>query len=202
MITSLHGTLIHKSPTEVVVNVNGVGYGVNIPLSTYESLGGVNTQISLYTYLHVREDVLQLYGFATEGERDLFRLLISVTGIGPKMAQGILSGIPVHDLKAHISQGNLGALTTIPGVGRKLAERLVVELREKIQKLESGATMLASASNQQTHVRSEALLALTSLGYNRTTTEKALRAAIEETNGQDTTVEALIKAALRHATKS
>jgi Holliday junction DNA helicase RuvA len=201
MISSLHGTLVHKSPTEVTVNVNGVGYGVHIPLSTYEALGVVNAPVSLFTYLHVREDTLQLYGFASEAERDLFRLLISVTGIGPKMAQGILSGIPVHDLRNYIAMGNLGALTTIPGVGRKLAERLVVELRDKMSKVELGAGSSLPVSDQEAHVRSEALLALTSLGYNRATAEKALRAALQETDGRDISIELLIKAALRHATK-
>jgi Holliday junction DNA helicase RuvA len=201
MIVTLQGTLVHKSPTEVVVNVNGVGYGVNIPVSTYESLGDLNAPVSLFTYLHVREDALQLYGFATRAERDLFRLLISVTGIGPKMAQGILSGIPVNDLRNHIAQGNLGALTSIPGVGRKLSERLVLELREKIVKVEIGAVLSTPGSDQQAHIRSEAMLALTSLGYNRATAEKALRAAIQDSDGHDVSIEALIKAALRHATK-
>ena len=132
MISALRGTLISKSPTEVIIDVHGVGYGISIPLSTYERLGETNAQTTLLTYLHVREDIMQLYGFFTEEERSLFRLLISVSGIGPKMAQGILSGIPAGDLKNHITSGNIGALTTIPGVGRKLGERLVVELRDKI----------------------------------------------------------------------
>lgn len=201
MITSLHGTLSSKSPTEVVITVNGVGYGVSIPLSTYEVMGAVNSEVSLFTYLHVREDALQLYGFATESERDLFRLLISVTGIGPKMAQSILSGLPVADLKSRIAEGNPQALTIIPGVGRKLAERLVVELRDKITKIEIFPGLPAS-SDPQAHIRSEALLALTSLGYNRMAAEKALRTAIQEANGREVTVESLIKAALRHAAKS
>ena len=201
MITSLQGTLTFKSPTEIVVDVQGVGYGVSIPLSTFEALGDLRTTVFLFTYLHVREDVLQLYGFASEVERNLFKLLISVTGIGPKMAQGILSGIAVPDIKSYIAQSNLGALTTIPGVGRKLAERLVVELRDKIGKLETGTALPTSATDAQARIRSEALLALTSLGYNRTAAEKALRAAIQEMDGKDISIEALIKSALRHAGK-
>ena len=136
MITLLRGILLAKAPTEAVVDVGGVGYGVQIPVSTFEALGDTNTPVTLHTYLHVREDALVLYGFATGEERDTFRLLISVNGIGPKMAQGILSGIGVQDLKDCIARGNVAMLTTVPGVGRKTGERLVVELREKIGKID------------------------------------------------------------------
>jgi len=197
MITSLEGTLVSKSPTEIVVRVNGVGYGVNIPLSTFEAIGEVKSTVSLFTHLHVREDALQLYGFASEAERDAFRMLISVSGIGPKMAQGILSGISVSELRSRIAEGNSGALTTIPGIGRKLAERLVVELRDKVTRLGPAAEPIPSAAGDQARVRSEALLALTSLGYSRLAAEKALRGAILETGGRDATIEQLIKAALR-----
>lgn len=201
MIASLNGTLVSKSPTEVVLDVHGVGYSVNIPLSTYERLGQLNAPIMLLTYLHVREDNLQLFGFSTEEERSLFKLLISVSGIGPKMAQGILSGITAGDLKNHIVRGNIGALTTIPGVGKKLGERLVVELRDKIGKLEIGTALTGPAPDEQSRIRSEALLALLSLGYSRPLAEKALRAALQENNGQQSTIEGLIKSSLRHATK-
>lgn len=199
MIASLHGTLLAKSATELLVEVNGVGYAVSIPLSTFEKAGEVGAPVTLLTYLHVREDALQLYGFATEEERNLFKLLISVSGIGPKMAQSILSGIAPADLTNSISEGNHFALTKIPGVGRKIAERLVVELREKISRMEIPSSFPPASSQAQTNVRSETLLALTSLGFNRAVAEKALRAAIDETNGKDVTVETLIKAALKHA---
>ncbi len=199
MIASLRGTLLSKSPTEILVDVNGVGYALSIPLSTYEKVGEVNSTVSLLTYLHVREDALQLYGFATEEERNLFKLLISVSGIGPKMAQTILSGISTSDLVNYVSEGNHFALTRIPGVGKKIAERLVVELREKISKVETPSSFPPSSSQAQTNVRSEALLALNSLGFNRAVAEKALRVAIQETNGKDATIEQLIKAALKHA---
>jgi Holliday junction DNA helicase RuvA len=199
MIGSLRGTLLTKSPTELLVDVNGVGYAVNIPLSTFEKVGETNAPVSLLTYLHVREDALQLYGFTTEEERNLFKLLISVSGIGPRMAQSILSGISATDLTNCISEGNHFALTRIPGIGKKIAERLVVELREKIGKMEMPSSLPPASSQAQTNVRSETLLALTSLGFNRAVAEKALRAAIAETNGKDVTVEVLIKAALKHA---
>jgi len=201
MIVRLTGTLAVKGPTEITIDVHGVAYGVSIPISTYEVLGEVGRTVSVFTYLHVREDVQQLYGFATEEERDLFRVLISVNGIGPRMAQGILSGIPVMDLRTHIANGDLTALTAIPGVGRKIAERLVVELRDKVGKLDLASPLLASANAPQSRIRSETLLALTSLGYHRAAAEKAIRAALQESRDAETSVETLIKASLRHATK-
>ncbi len=200
MIAALRGTLLTKSATELLIDVNGVGYSVHIPLSTYEKVGEVNSTVTLFTYLHVREDVLQLYGFATDEERQMFKLLISVSGIGPRMAQSILSGISATELTTFISEGNHIALTRIPGVGKKIAERLVVELREKIGKIESVGALPPASSPAQANIRSEALLALTSLGFSRSVAEKSLRAAIQETNGKDVTVEVLIKSALRHAT--
>jgi Holliday junction DNA helicase RuvA len=199
MIASLRGTLLSKSPTEILVDVNGVGYHVSIPLSTFETIGEEKSPVNILTYLHVREDALQLYGFATEEERSLFKLLISVSGIGPKMAQTILSGISTTDLVNYVSEGNHFALTRIPGIGKKIAERLVVELREKISKVETPSSLPPASSQAQTNVRSEALLALVSLGFTRVVAEKALRAAIQETNGKDATIEQLIKAALKHA---
>jgi Holliday junction DNA helicase RuvA len=199
MISSLRGTLVQKSPTELVIDVQGVGYGVSIPLSTYQALGEPRSQVLLHTYLHVREDALQLYGFATEEERNAFRLLISVNGIGPKMAQGILSGLPVSDLKGYIARGNSSALTAIPGVGRKLAERLVVELRDKIGRLGPEAESAGMPADLHTKNRAEALSALLSLGYHRTAAEKALRSALSEADGSEPTVEVLVKLALRHA---
>jgi Holliday junction DNA helicase RuvA len=197
MIASIRGTLISKTPTEVVVDTQGVGYSVSIPVSTYASLGNVGNTVTLLTHLHVREDVLQLYGFSTEEERSIFRLLISVSGIGPKMAQTILSGITVPDLKHHVTSANLAALTTIPGVGRKLGERLIVELRDKIGKVETSGFTPASPSDSQSRIRSEALLALTSLGYARPAAEKALLAALKDSNGKELSVEELIKVSLR-----
>jgi Holliday junction DNA helicase RuvA len=199
VIARLTGKLAAKSPTEIVVEVGGVAFALSIPLSTFERLAEAGSQVSVFTHLHVREDALQLYGFSTEEERDLFRTLISVNGIGPKMAQGILSGIPAADLKNHILSGNSTALTAIPGVGRKIAERLVVELRDRISKTD-GMTLSAGASTLNgTRIRAEALLALTSLGYNRAAAEKAIRGAVQESLDAESSVEGLIKAALRHA---
>ena len=149
MIASIHGTLIAKSPTEVVIDTGAIAYTISIPLSTYTTLGNLNSAVTLLTYLHVREDVLALYGFSSEEERSIFRLLISVSGIGPRMGQTILSGITVPDLKHHIISGDLGALTTIPGVGKKLAERLIVELRDKIGRVKPGPSLLPEPTHNR-----------------------------------------------------
>ena len=199
MIARLTGPLGAKSPTEIVVDVGGVAFALSIPLSTFERLGDVGSLVSVYTHLHVREDALQLYGFSTGEERDLFRTLISVNGIGPKMAQGILSGIPVSDLKSHILSGNSTALTAIPGVGRKIAERLVVELRDRISKTDGTSFSAEAPSLNGSRIRSEALLALTSLGYKGAAAEKAIRGAVQESPDSESSVESLIKTALRHA---
>lgn len=198
MIASLSGTLKIKTPTEVLIDVQGIGYTVSIPLSTFEKLGDIGSTTTLLTHLHVREDALQLFGFATEEERFLFKLLISVSGIGPKIAQGILSGISAVELKEHIARENVTALTAIPGVGRKTAERLIIELRDKIGKLELITSSTPTLSSQQEDVRQEALLALTSLGYNRQIAEKALRQILNETNGTNLSLQELIKKALRY----
>ena len=198
MIASLNGTLKIKTPTEVLIDVQGVGYAVSIPLSTFEKLGNIGSTTTLLTHLHVREDALQLFGFATEEERFLFKLLISVSGIGPKIAQGILSGISAGELKEHIARENIAALTAIPGVGKKTAERLIIELRDKIGKLDLITSSTPTLSSQQEDVRQEALLALTSLGYNRQIAEKALRQVLNETNGTNLSLQELIKKALRY----
>jgi Holliday junction DNA helicase RuvA len=200
MIAFINGILQHKTPTEVVVDVHGIGYAVHIPLSTYTKLGDVGRPISLFTHMHMREDAMQLFGFATLEERQWFRLLLSVSGIGPRLAQGILSGIDVQELHAHIAQGEAAALTSIPGIGKKTAERLIVELRDKASKisLEGSAGAMTGASSSA--VRSEALQALLSLGFTQQAAEKSIHAASSESNPASS-VEELIKSALRHAGK-
>ncbi|HTY10980.1 MAG TPA: Holliday junction branch migration protein RuvA [Bacteroidota bacterium] len=200
MFSHLKGILSHKSPTEIVVDVNGVGYAVSIPLSTFEKLGEAGAAVTILTHTHVREDALQLFGFATELEREMFRLLISVSGIGPKIAQGILSGIQPGELQILIGQGNVSALTAIPGVGRKTAERLIVELRDKIAKGDA-IPHTAGSPDAGHEIRAEALMALISLGYNRGSAEKAIRAALQGLNGKTPTIQELLKHALKSAGK-
>jgi Holliday junction DNA helicase RuvA len=198
MISYLRGRLTEKSPTEITVDVNGVAYAVHVPLSTYEALAEIGSEVKILTYLHFREDAMQLFGFATSAERDLFKLLISISGIGPRMAQGILSGVSVNELKNFILHGNFAGLMSISGVGKKIAERLVIELRDKVGKLPSVSGEVPVKQDKAAILRSEALLALTSLGYARATAEKAIRTVLQETDGSGMTVEELIKQALRH----
>jgi len=198
MIATLTGVLKFKSPTEILVEVNGIGYTVSIPLSTYEKLGGVGSSVSLLTYFHVREDAMLLFGFFTEEERRLFKLLISVSGIGPKIAQSTLSGMNVEELKSHIVGGNVNALTAIPGVGKKTAERLIVELRDKAGSTVSDSQPTSITGTITAAIRFEALQALTSLGYNQQIAEKAIRLVVKEAEGSTISLEELIKRALRH----
>ncbi|MBI2619669.1 MAG: Holliday junction branch migration protein RuvA [Ignavibacteriales bacterium] len=199
MIASLTGILKAKSPTEILIDVGGVGYAVSIPVSTFEKLGNVESEITLLTYLNVRDDALQLFGFATNEERFLFKQLISVSGIGPRIAQGILSGISVADLRIHLVNGNVSALTAIPGVGRKTAERLIVELRDKLTK----ADLAVEASLREGgagDARTQAFMALVSLGFSKPAAEKAIVNVLKESDGKDLAVEELVKKALRIVT--
>lgn len=196
MITYLHGLLAKKSPTEIVVDVQGIGYAVNISLSTYEQLPEVNTELHILTYHHVREDMQALYGFITESEREMFKLLISVSGIGPKMAQTILSGIRPDELIRTISHSALSALTAIPGVGKKTAERLIVELKDRVTKIE-GTEKIIDLPTSSSSIRSEAMTALISLGFTREKAEHSLRSVLNEINGKSISVEELIKRALQ-----
>jgi Holliday junction DNA helicase RuvA len=196
MISRISGELVSKSPTEVLIDVHGVGFTLNIPLSTFEHLGKAGTKATLFTHLHVREDALLLFGFVTEEERDIFRTLLSVNGIGPKMAQSILSGISTTELKQHIASGNSAALTAVPGIGRKTAERLIMELRDSLGRIGTTAST-ARAGQGTSNIRNEALLALTSLGYSRVNAERAIRSALEESKEADASVESLVKSSLR-----
>jgi len=198
MISSLTGILKHKSPTEILIDVHGVGYTVHIPLSTYEKLGDVGASISLLTHFHVREDAMQLFGFFSDEERRLFKLLISVSGIGPKIAQGILSGMNVEELKSNLLSGNVTALTAIPGVGKKTAERMILELRDKVGGVMAETGTMSAGSIKSATIRSDALQALTSLGYNIQIAEKSIRLVLQETEGEIISLEELIKRALRH----
>jgi len=197
MISTITGILKSKSPTEAIVDVNDIGFSVNIPLSTYEKLGDAGTRVSLFVHLYVREDVIQLFGFISEEERSLFRMLISVTGIGPKIAQSILSGISIEELKSHVLNKNIEALTSIPGVGRKTAERIILELRDKIAKIPMGGEPILGDTELQVAKRNEALQALISLGYNQQIAEKAIRLVLKECKTSEISIEELIKRALR-----
>lgn len=196
MIAHLQGTILAKSPAELVIDVHGVGFQVSIPLSTFEALGAVNAEVTILTHLHVREDAMQLYGFATEAERGLFRSLLSISGIGPKMAQGILSGLRPPELREAIAAGDLHALTSISGVGKKTAERIILELRDSLGPIEIEERAAAPAGAQM-KMHTEAMVALMSLGFTRATADQALRAIMAQPGGKGLTVEELIKRALQ-----
>lgn len=202
MIAHLNGTLLAKHATSVIVEVGGVGYEVTIPLSTFYELEEVGANVQLRIYTYVREDALQLYGFKTARERELFMRLISVSGIGPKLGITMLSGMNADEMIASIRTNNLARLTSIPGVGKKTAERLVIELRDKIVALSSpaleeefSAQTGASAAVTEDTMREDALFALLNFGYQRAAAEKAIMAAMQE--GGEITVEVILRRSLR-----
>jgi len=202
MIAHLSGVLLSKQATSVILDVGGVGYEVTIPLSTFYDLEDIGSAVQLRIYTHVREDTLQLFGFKTIRERELFLKVISVSGIGPKLGITLLSGMNADDLIASIRTNDLARLTLIPGVGRKTAERLVIELREKVGALSSAqleeefaAKTAVSGEQTQDSVRADALSALLNLGYQRSAAEKAIDNAIAE--GGEVTVESVLRRVLR-----
>lgn len=205
MIAHLSGTLLSKQATSVILDVSGVGYEVSIPLSTFYELEDAGSTVQLRIYTHVREDALQLYGFKTARERELFLRLISVSGIGPKLGITLLSGMSADEMISSIRTNNLAKLTLIPGVGRKTAERLVMELRDKVASLsaeveeELGTKTDAAAVPTEDSMRADALSALLNLGYQRNVAEKAVTAAMSET--PDVSVESILRSSLRKLAK-
>jgi Holliday junction DNA helicase RuvA len=202
MIAHLSGRLLSKEPNSVIVDVSGVGYEVSIPLSTFYELENEGSNVQLRIYTHVKEDALQLFGFKTTRERELFVNFISVSGIGPKIGIALLSGMSADELIASIKNNNLARLTLIPGVGRKTAERLIVDLREKMTSLaaaqgevDAAAGVDASIPSSQDDVRSQALSGLLNLGYQKSAAEKAIDSALSEDG--DATVESVLRRGLR-----
>ena len=200
MITFLRGHLAESFPNRAVVDVGGVGYGVHIPISTYDALPGVGQPVRLLTHLQVREDAHDLYGFASEEERDLFRLLINqVSGIGPKLALAVLSGMPVATFKACVARNDLAALSRIKGVGKKTAERIVVELRDKVGVAAAWEAATAGQTPPLQSHANDAVLALVSLGYRQPDAHKAVEQFLKDTSG-DPGTDVLLRGALRSLT--
>lgn len=191
MIAWLRGKLVEKEPSRVVLDVNGVGYEVFVPLTTFTALPGPGAEVSIDIHTHVREDALALYGFSSRQERRVFERLIGISGIGPRLAVTILSGGSVEGLVSAIRRGDLGRLTSIPGVGKKTAERIVVELRDKLQDISAEAAKPA--------VETDVVSALENLGYPRAIVEGAVRRAVG--GNADAGFEALFKLALQILTK-
>lgn len=197
MIGHIRGQLLQKKPSQILVDVQGVGYEVNIPLTSFYDLPGEGSEVSLKIHTHVREDALTLFGFVTQREKDLFLRLISISGIGPKLAITILSGAKVEELAQAIADGNLARLVAIPGVGRKTAERLVLELKSHITPfLLPEHAQAGRGEGKSDGVQEDILSALVNLGYPRPGAEKALSAVIR--SGEcDRTFEDLLRHTLR-----
>jgi Holliday junction DNA helicase RuvA len=191
VIAELRGRVLRKEPQEVVVDVAGVGYRVAIPLSTFYRLGEPGSEVRLLTHTHVREDTLALFGFLSESEQDLFERLIDVAGVGPRLALAILSGIEPPDLGAALRDGDVARLTRIPGVGRKTAERLVLELKDKVQGLAAAPSTPASGGSP----KDDLVSALLHLGYSRPEAERGVDRVLRD--HKDERFEDLLRRTLR-----
>ena len=196
MITFLKGKLTHALPTQVVIDVNGIGYEVLIPLSSFEKLPALGQAVTLKTQLVVREDSQTLYGFATDDERDLFKLIQSVSGIGPRLALNVLSGMSVVTFKGAIGAGDVKLLSSINGVGKKTAERMVLELKDKVGVAGGAATALGQAAAPRDKTIADAAAALEALGTKPAEAQKAAQAA-QAMLGPKAAVEELVRAALK-----
>lgn len=203
MIAHITGKLIQKQPNSVVIDVGGVGYELTVPLSTFYDLGDPGAEVSLRAYTYVREDALQLFGFRTEREKRLFLLMISVTGIGPKLAITALSGMSAEELIHAIRTENLAKLVGVPGVGKKTAERMLVELKDKVaalaspemeEQLKAGAIISVGEA-----LRDDLISALINLGYQKAAAEKAVAAVLKENPGAN--FEGALRASLRKMSK-
>ena len=196
MIAFLRGRLAEKQPNRIIVDVAGVGYDVAVPLSTYYTLGEPGSDIALRVHTHVREDILALYGFSTVLEQQIFERLIGISGIGPKLALAVLSGIDVADLVRAVQLGDVARLTAIPGIGKKTAERIGLELKDKLPKSMAGdAAVGVDAGVPGGELRRDLLSALLNLGYHRPLAEKAVDAALRRT--ESPTFEVALKQTLR-----
>jgi len=195
MISYLRGKLAFKVPMQAVIDVSGVGYGISISLVTYDQLPILGEEVLLFTHMHVREDRMELFAFADEGEREVFEMLIGVSGIGPSLALTILSGMSLRDLQEAIVHERVSELTGIKGIGKRTAERLVLDLRDKVS-LSADISEIETQDETGSAISEEAAMALMALGMTPSEARQAVRKAIER-NGSDLTVQQLIKFALK-----
>jgi Holliday junction DNA helicase RuvA len=195
MIAYLKGKLIFKSPVHVIIDVNGVGYQVFIPLPTFYALPELNGDLALRIYTHMTEDALRLFGFLTGEEQKTFETLISINKVGPKLALTILSGISAQELVSAVTNNDLARLSAIHGVGRKTAERLVLEMKDKLPALMEGSTLAPDASPNRDAL-DDALSALVNLGYKKAEAQQALKTVRNQSEG-DLPIEHLIKESLK-----
>ena len=194
MIAQVSGVLIQKNPTEIIVDCAGVGYQLFVSVIASNKLNNIGDKVTLKTLLVHREDAMQLYGFYDETEREVFKLLISISGIGPKSALAILSSIDISELKQAVVNNNLLLLQKMPGIGKKTAERLVIELKDKIIKID-----IETETGNQNILAQEAIAALVVLGYNRAIAEKAVKKAITTSENSNIPTEEIIRLALKFA---
>ncbi len=197
MIAQLSGLVAHKDGMDVVIDCQGVGYAVSVSLTTADIVPNVGDRVTLYTILAVREDAMQLFGFASTAERSMFTLLTSIQGIGGKTALGILSAATLADLRKAVATGNVAALQRLPGIGKKTAERLVVELREKVIAIVPEG--IAATQIPASRATEDAISALLALGFVRSVAERAVAAAVSADATLVDSPEKLIRAALRNA---
>jgi Holliday junction DNA helicase RuvA len=197
VIAHLRGRILDKQPNRLVVDVGGVGYDVAVPLSTFYGLGEAGSEIALRIHTHVREDALALYGFATRLEQELFERLIGVSGIGPKLALAVLSGIEPGELIRAIEASDVARLTAIPGVGKKTGERIVLELKDRLPRARPDAAM--SEVVAPSSLKDDVISALVNLGYHRPLAEKAVTSAVKAAPGGD--FERTLKLALRELSR-
>jgi Holliday junction DNA helicase RuvA len=199
VIAHLRGRLSEKHPNRIIVDVNGVGYDVFVPLSTFYGLGDAGSDIALRIHTHVREDALMLYGFATPLEQELFERLISVSGIGPKVALGVLSGIEPQELIRAIERGDVARLTAIPGIGKKTSERIVLELKDRLPRAHATAAAAVAGGAMAATLQDDVVSALVNLGYHRPLAEKAAASAVKAV--PDAGFERTLKQALRELSR-
>jgi Holliday junction DNA helicase RuvA len=193
MIAELRGTLLRRSPAGVVVDVGGVGFSMLVPLSTFRELADEGSEVHLFTYLHVREDALDLFAFITQAERSIFRELISVSGIGPKLGLAVLSGLSPEVFHQAVIEEDMGLLTSVSGIGKKTAQRMIVDLKERLSGLDVSSIGGAGSGREDT---GDAVRALMSLGMNRNTAREAVL-RVQSEAGCELPVEELVRRALR-----
>jgi len=197
VIGYIEGKLSVKTPTFVVIDVGGVGYEIHISLTTYNQIGKAGEKLKILTYLYVKEDKLDLYGFATEDEKGFFKTLVSISGIGPSMAIGILSAIKIDRFKAAIVNEDVGILTTIPGIGKKTAQRIIIELKDKIGVLtDKEKSYLIGKDPEERSVINDSISALVSLGYSRAIAQRSVDRVLAETK-EEIKIEELIRKSLK-----
>lgn len=199
MIARISGILIQKNVQSLVIDTQGVGYRVTVPLSTFYELPEHGQPVILHIHTQVKEDAISLFGFMTPAERDIFEIIISVSGIGPKLAVNILSGISARDLMTAIIQGDLKRLVAIPGVGKKMAERLVLELKDKILKMQpmQAAPPVTTGAQRLEALKEDALSALMNLGYKNTAAKEAIDMIMQEEWMETATLDVILKGALK-----